>query len=317
MGFMEYYYPLSRYFRDTFGSPVRKVSVDAGFSCPNRDGLCGTQGCIFCDNAAFSPARRLSNGTITEQLDVGIARIAARYGSGRYIAYFQPATNTYAATERLAALYEQALRHEKIVGLAIGTRPDCLPEPTLDLLADLSQKTWLSLEIGLQTSHDRTLEFLRRGHDFACFADAVHRAKARNLRLGTHVILGLPGETRDQVRVTAERVAALGLHSVKLHNLYVVKNTPLARLWEAGQVTLPTLEEYAELAVDFLERLGEETVVERLAGDAPRDFLLAPAWSANKNPAAAAILAEFARRNSRQGALFSESMPPRLTKPRP
>lgn len=307
---MEYYYPLSRYFRETFGSPVRKVSVDARFSCPNRDGVCGTLGCIFCDNAAFSPARRNAEDSIAEQLDAGIARLAARYGEACYIAYFQPATNTYAPTERLAALYQEALRHEKIVGLAIGTRPDCLPEPTLDLLADFSQKTWLSLEIGLQTSHDQTLEFLRRGHDFACFADAVRRAKARNLRLGTHVILGLPGETRADVRATAERIAALGLHSVKLHNLYVVKNTTLSGLWETGQITLPTLEEYAALAVDFLERLSSETVIERLAGDAPRDFLLAPAWSTKKNAAADAIRSEFERRNSRQGALFRPKTPP-------
>lgn len=306
---MEYYYPLSRYFRETFGAPVRKVSVDAGFSCPNRDGTVGSAGCIFCDNAAFSPARRRGLPGVTEQLDDGIRRLADRYGESKYIAYFQTATNTYASVERLKALYEEALRHAGIVGLAVGTRPDCLSDETLDLLAEIDRKTWLSLEIGLQSGHDKTLAFLRRGHDCAAFFDAVRRAKARRLRLGAHLILGLPDESRAEIRQTAERIAPLGLESVKLHNLYVVKETPLAELWSAGKVALPTLEEYADIAVDVLERLAPETVIERLAGDAPRSFLLAPEWSARKNAAQNAIISAFQRRNTFQGRLFSPSDP--------
>ena len=299
----EYYYPLSRYFRQTFGRPVRKVSVDAGFSCPNRDGTIAAGGCIFCDNRAFSPARRLGIGSITQQIDEGIARVSRRFAEAAFIAYFQPSTNTYAPVDRLEAIYRQAIGHPKISGLAIGTRPDCVGDEVLDLLARLSRETWLSLELGLQSSCDQTLAFLNRGHDFASFLDAVKRASQRNLRLGVHVILGLPGEGRRQCRRTAEILADLPIHSIKLHNLYVVRDTPLAELWAAGQIPLPSLEEYADLAVDFLERTPGDVVIERLAGDAPRDFLLAPAWSADKNAPRQAIERQFARRGTRQGAL--------------
>ncbi|MBQ1454686.1 MAG: TIGR01212 family radical SAM protein [Thermoguttaceae bacterium] len=303
----DYYYPLSRYFRRTFGRPVRKVTVDAGFSCPNRDGTVGTRGCIFCDNRSFSPARRMGIGSITRQIDEGIARVSRRFADAAFIAYFQPSTNTYAPVDHLEALYRQAISHPQISGLAIGTRPDCVGDDVLDLLARLSRETWLLLELGLQSSCDQTLAFLNRGHNFASFLDAVKRASQRNLRLGVHVILALPGEGRGQCRRTAEILAALPIHSIKLHNLYVVRDTPLAELWAAGQIPLPSLEEYAGLAVDFLERIPEDVVIERLAGDAPRDFLLAPAWSAEKNAARLAIERQFAQRGTRQGAF----VPPR------
>ena len=299
------YYRLSDYFRTVFGEPVRKVSVDAHFSCPNIDGTLGRGGCIFCNNRSFSPARRRELPTVTEQLNDGVARLSARYGTQKFIAYFQPSTNTYAPVERLAELYGEALKQEKIVGLAIGTRPDSLPEETLDLLAEISRKTWLSLEIGIQTIHDSSLKFLNRGHDFAAIDDAIQRARRRRLRLAAHIILGLPNETADDQIATADYIAAQNFHSVKLHNLYVVQNTPLARMWTEGKITLPTLEEYAERAVDFLERLSPQTVIERLAGDAPRAFLLAPEWSGRKNAAQTAVLAEFRRRGSFQGRLFS------------
>lgn len=299
----EYFYPLSRYFRETFGCPVRKVTVDAGFSCPNRDGTTGTQGCIFCDNRAFSPARRMGMRSITEQIDEGISRLSRRYSQAAYIAYFQPSTNTYAPVDHLETLYRQALEHPKISGLAIGTRPDCVGDDVLDLLDRLSRKTWLSLELGLQSSFDRTLEFLHRGHNFTSFLDAVKRASKRSLRLGVHIILGLPGEGQRECRRTAEILAGLPIHSLKLHNLYVVRNTPLAELWAEGKITLPTLEEYANLVVDFLERVPSNVVIERLAGDAPSDYLLAPSWSAEKNASRETIEQVFAERRTRQGAL--------------
>lgn len=299
-----FYYPLGLYFRETFGEAVRKVSVDAGFSCPNIDGTVGRGGCLFCDNLSFSPSRRQGLGDIDAQMDEGIRRISARYGTRKFIAYFQPSTNTYAPVERLAALYRRAVSHPQMVGLAIGTRPDALPDDVLDLIAEIGKKTWVSLEIGLQSAKDETLRFLNRGHDFAAFADAADRAQRRGIRLGVHLILGLPGETSDDLLRTARLVAAMNLHSLKLHNLYVVKRTPLADLFFKGEIQLPSCGDYAKMVVDFLEIFSPQTVIERLAGDAPRDFLIAPPWSGEKMTVRNAVEAEFRRRGTWQGRYF-------------
>ena len=288
------YYTLSPYFKKEFGGVVRKISVDAHFSCPNIDGTVGRGGCIFCDAVSFSPGRRFGLEEIDAQIDDGIRQLQRRF-----------------QTEKA---YRTAIRRPEIVGLTIGTRPDALGDGVLDLLADIAKEKWLSLEIGLQTSHDATLRFLNRGHNYACFVDAVERAKLRNLRLGTHLILGLPGETRDDVVLTSRRVAALDLHSVKLHHLYVVKNTKLASLYAEGKVKLPTLEEYADLVVDALERFSPETVVERVAGEATEEFLVAPEWTAFKHAGRNAVDVAFRRRNSWQGKEYDpnwrEKTPP-------
>ena len=304
-----FYYPLGLYFRETFGEPVRKVSVDAGFSCPNVDGTVGTGGCVFCDNRSFSPSRRLGLPEIEDQIAEGIRRISARYKTRKFIAYFQPSTNTYAPPERLAVLYRRALAHPSVVGIAIGTRPDALPDTVLDVIAELANETWLSLEIGLQTAKDETLRFLHRGHDFASFADAVARAQKRGIRLGTHLILGLPGETDDDLLRTVRLTAAMNLHSVKLHNLYDEKNTPLAELYVKGAVTLPTCTDYARMVVDVLERFSPTTVIERIAGDAPVDFLIAPPWSGEKSTVRSGVEAEFRRRRTWQGRIFGADDP--------
>ena len=299
------YYPLSHYLRETFGGRVQKISVDAGFSCPNADGRVGTGGCIFCDNRSFSPARRMQIPAIAEQIREGAARVSARYKTAKYIAYFQPSTNTYAPVGELQRVWREALNAPGIVGLAIGTRPDTLPDDVLDLLAEIGKETWLSLEIGLQSAHDASLDFLNRGHHFDAFADAVARARARNIRVGAHFILGIPGETRGDILATARKTAPLGLHSIKLHNLYVVGGTRLAELYAAGKVLLPGRDEYVRLAADFLELFPPETVVERLAGDAPRDFLIAPSWSAEKGSRIRQdVEEEFRRRGTFQGSKF-------------
>ncbi|MBP5622075.1 MAG: TIGR01212 family radical SAM protein [Thermoguttaceae bacterium] len=261
------YYTLGAYFKREFGGIVRKISVDAHFSCPNIDGTVGRGGCVFCDAVSFSPSRRFGLEDIDAQIDDGIKQLQRRFDATKFIAYFQPSTNTHAPVETLEKAYRIALRRPEVVGLAIGTRPDALGNDVLDLLAEIAKEKWLSLEIGLQSSHDRTLRLLNRGHDYACFVDAVTRARSRSLRLGTHLILGLPGESRDDIVLTGRRVAALGIESVKLHHLYVEKNTVLAKMWEQGLVTLPSLEEYAEEVVDALETLSPETVVERVAGE--------------------------------------------------
>jgi radical SAM protein (TIGR01212 family) len=299
---------------------VWKVSVDGNFDCPNRDGTVGRGGCIYCDPASFSPSRRLAVGqvanlpdmprqignlphmSITEQLQDGIARLSARHRVDRFVAYFQPATNTYAPVEQLRVLYEEALAHPQVVGLVIGTRPDCVPDETLDLLAEFARRTWVSLELGLQTSHDRTLAWLNRGHHYQAFVGAVERGHRRGLDIGAHVILGLPGESRDDMQATARELARLKVHAVKLHNLYAVKGTPLADMVERGEVALPSLAEYAGWVVDFLEWLPSECVIDRLSGDAPRQYLVGPDWCLDKAAILAAIDAEFARRGTRQGA---------------
>lgn len=298
------YYTLSQYYKREFGGVVRKISVDAHFSCPNIDGTVGRGGCIFCDAVSFSPGRRFGLEDIDAQIDDGIKKLTRRFDASRFIAYFQPSTNTHAPIETLEKAYGVALRRPEVVGLAIGTRPDALGEDVLDLLAKIAKEKWLSLEIGLQSSHDKTLKYLNRGHDYACFVDAVKRANARGLRLGTHLVLGLPGETREDARLTARRVASLPIHSVKLHNLYVVKKTRLAVLWEQGSVDLPTLEEYAEYAADAIEVLPPDTIVERVAGEAERDFLLAPEWTGVKHAGRNAVEKALKARNTWQGKFY-------------
>jgi len=295
------YHSLNFFYQKKFGCRVWKVSVDGGFDCPNRDGTLGTGGCIFCDPASFSPSRRMALPSITAQVQEGIRRLAPRYGAERFVAYFQPATNTYGPPTRLEALYEEAISHPKVVGLAVGTRPDCVGDDVLDLLAHISRRTWLSVEYGLQTIHDRTLEWLQRGHHYDCFLDAADRSRRRGLKIGVHVILGLPGETHEDMRATARELARLRVGSVKIHNLYAVKNTPLADLVSRGEVSFPALHQYAGWVVDFLEELPPDCVVDRLSGDAPPEYLIGPSWCLGKSAVRAAVEAEFRRRDSWQG----------------
>jgi len=298
------YYRLNRYFRRVFGGPTWKVSVDAGFGCPNADGTVARGGCVFCNIRSFSPSRRLGVHSIAEQIAQGKTRLGQRYGAARFVAYFQPATNTYAPVERLRTAYEEALRQPGIVGLAIGTRPDCVPDEVLDLLADLSQRTWLSLELGLQTIHDRSLDWMNRGHHYDAFLDAVRRSRLRGLHLGVHLILGLPQESRDDMLATAREIARLKIESVKLHNLYAVKDTRLAQAVEQGTVQLLERDEYVNCVVDFLEHLSPDCVIDRLSGDAPPQYLVAPPWCLDRSGVRVAVERELQRRNTWQGRCF-------------
>jgi uncharacterized protein len=295
------YYSLGFYCQHQFGCRVWKVSVDAGLNCPNRDGTLGQGGCVFCDPDSFSPSRRLGHHSITAQIDAGIRRLSARHRVERFIAYFQPATNTHAAVERLRSLFAEAIGHPAIVGLAIGTRPDCVGDDVLDLLGELSQQTWLLVEYGLQTVHDRTLDWIGRGHHFDAFLDAADRSRQRRLAVGAHVILGLPGESRDDMLATARELGRLELHSVKIHNLYAVKNTRLAELVAAGEVRLPEMQDYVGWVVDFLENLPPNCVIDRLSGDASPQYLVGPQWCLDKAAIRSAIEAEFRRRGTWQG----------------
>lgn len=299
------YHAYSFFLRRKFGARVQKVSVDAGFTCPNVDGTLAVGGCVFCDNRSFSPSRRVPRTVIRDQIDDGIRRLKRRYNVDRFLAYFQPATNTYAPVERLQPLYEQAIDHPDVVGMAIGTRPDCVRDDVLDLLEGIAQRTYLSVEYGLQTIHNRSLDWMNRQHHYDAFLDAVERSRGRGFEICAHVILGLPGESHEDMLATAKELARLRIDAVKLHNLYAVKNTPLGDSVLAGEVKLIELDEYIRTLVDFLELLPPECIVERVSGDAPPDYLIAPAWCLDKPGVRRALDAEFERRDSFQGRTLS------------
>jgi radical SAM protein (TIGR01212 family) len=315
------YFSLKFYYSQMFDFPVRKITVDAGFSCPNIDGTVGYNGCIFCDNKSFSPSRRkakndedfqntylLSANETTFEIRKQILTSAQHYEnrepSAKYIAYFQPSTNTYAPLKQLELLYSTALAEKNIIGLAVGTRPDVLPDDVLDLCASITTKTYFVVELGLQSIHNKTLQFLNRGHDYHTFLDAYHRLKERNIHANIHLILGLPGETRDDLLATADEIARLRPHSVKLHNLYVPRGTLLAEMCYDERVRLPTIDQYVSYVVDFIERQPEETVIDRVVADGHSSHTIAPSWYRNKNLVINKIEEEFARRNTYQGKMI-------------
>ncbi len=296
------YLDLNTHLRRRFGGRVQKITLDAGLTCPNRDGRVGTGGCLYC-NVRGSGTGAWDRGlSLTAQLQEGMARLKSRYGAERFIAYFQSFSNTYASLEHLKGLYEEALSYPEVVGLSIGTRPDCLSEAVLDLLAGYARERLVWLELGLQSAHDQTLAALNRGHDLACFSRAVEQAASRGLEVVAHVILGLPGEGPAEMAATAAYLARLPLQGVKIHLLYVVKGSGLARLYGEGAYTCLTEDEYVQLAMDFVELLPEHLVIHRLTGDPHREELLAPEWCLDKPRVLRRIREEFARRGSRQGS---------------
>lgn len=302
--------PLKRYntFSDelkrVFGCRVQRISVDAGFSCPNRDGKLDSQGCIFCGgggSGAYSIRRDL---VICGQIEDGKEVMRRKYKAQRFLAYFQAYSNTYAPLEQLRSLYGQALSVPDVVGLIIATRPDCLSDQVLDYLQQLSQQTYLWLELGVQSMHDRTLELINRRHDHACSVDAIQRAKTRGIRVCAHVILGLPGETRTQMLAMAGELNRLGVDGVKLHLLHVMKGTALAGMYGRGELRVMDRDEYAGVVCDFLERLDSRILIHRLTGDGGHDNLLAPLWSLKKFEILNLIDAELKRRGTRQGSRY-------------
>jgi radical SAM protein (TIGR01212 family) len=300
------YYSCNFFLQRRFGRRVQKVSIDAGFTCPNVDGTVATGGCTFCDNRSFSPSRRLPRAGILGQIDQSIARMRLRYRKCKnFLAYFQPATNTYAPVERLRAVYEEALSHPQIVGLVIGTRPDCVPNDVLGLLEEIAGRTYLSVEYGMQTIHDRSLDWMNRGHHHDAMLDAVERSRGRGFEIGAHAILGLPGESHDDMMATARELGRLGVDAVKIHNLYCVKNTPLADQVASGEVTLMERAEYVRTLVGFIELLPPTIIVDRISGDAPPDYFVGPSWCLDKPAVKNAVLAEFARRETFQGRVFA------------
>jgi radical SAM protein (TIGR01212 family) len=311
------WYDFKAYLRREFGGRVAKLPIDAGFTCPNRDGARGTGGCTYCDGRGSALRRAGALPGVTAQLAAGEARYRA-HGYGKFIPYFQTFTNTHGAPlVRLRGLFEEALAFSPdVVGLAVGTRPDCVPDPVLDLLAGCAGRARVFLELGLQSAHPATLARVNRCHSWEESCDAVHRAAGRGLAVVAHLILGLPGETPAMMRGTARAVARLPLAAVKIHSLLVLDGTPLAAEWRRGRVALPDLAGYAALAADVLEELPPGVAIQRLAADGFRDVRLAPGWAAEKHAVIAAIDAELARRGSRQGSRFApDAAPARIPPP--
>jgi radical SAM protein (TIGR01212 family) len=275
------YYDLNRALRERFGCRVQKVSLDAGLSCPNRDGRVGRGGCIYC-NARGSGTGASAFSSITEQLEKGMASLRRRYKAEKFIAYFQSFSNTYAPPEELRRLYEEALAVPDVEGLAIGTRPDCIDEEVLDLLEELSQRVFLTMEYGLQSIHDRTLERIHRGHTFAVFKETLEKTRRRGVDVCIHIILGLPGEGRQEMLETAEALARMDIQAVKVHLLYVVRGTALHRLYDAGEYRCLDRETYASIVAEFLSFLPPGVVIHRLTGDPHPGELVAPLWALEK-----------------------------------
>ncbi len=271
---------LSDYYRAKFGCKVYKLSLDGGFTCPNRDGTLGHGGCIFCGGDGGSAFAAQGND-ITRQLQEAKARVAFK-GGEKFIAYFQSFTNTYAPVERLRQLYEAAIAPQEIVGLAIGTRPDCLPEDVIGLLAEINRRKPVSVELGLQTVHPKSVEYIRRGYYNNVYFDTLRRLKAAGIEVVTHIILGLPGETAEQMVETTRAAVDAGTDGVKFHLLHVLKNTDLEKDYLAGKFRCLELEEYAEVLDRCLIELKPDTVIHRITGDGAKKDLIAPLWSADK-----------------------------------
>lgn len=285
-----------------YGERVHKIALDAGFTCPNRDGSKGIGGCTFCNNKSFAPGTR-DEAPLAAQFERARSRIARRTRARRFIAYFQAYTNTYARVDELRALYDAALAAPDVVGLSIGTRPDCVPPEVLDLLAeyrDQGHEVWL--ELGLQSSFDATLARVNRGHGYAEYTAAAKAARARGIPLCCHLIVGLPDETETHYHITLDRVLDAGVDGLKLHPLHVVKHTRLAIEWKRGEYQPMNEADYLRIAADLIERTPWEVVYHRVTGTAARDILLAPEWCAKKWDVLNGITAELARRGSRQGA---------------
>ena len=301
------YRDLNTYLRQRFGQRVHKLTVDAGLSCPNRDGTLSSMGCIYC-NARGSGTGAFAKGiSVQQQLEQNKAAVARRFKARKFIAYFQSYSNTYAPVETLARLYDEALSVEDIVGLAIGTRPDCVNDDVLDLLAVFAKRHLVWLEYGLQSACDRTLQRINRGHDVACFSDALKRTRRRGLAVCAHVILGLPGETRLDRLGTARYLAEHSIDGVKLHLLYVIRGTPLERLYRQGKFKCLQQDEYVQLVCDFIERLPPETIIHRVTGDPHADELVAPKWALRKRETLDHIVGVFQQRQSRQGNHYNHN----------
>jgi radical SAM protein (TIGR01212 family) len=304
------YYDLKSFWRNRFGGKVYKLPIDAGFTCPNRDGSIATGGCIYCDGRGSRLRQEGSLPSVSEQIRRGQAYYRKHRQAGQFIAYFQTFTNTYASRDRLKALYDEALSQKDVIGLSIGTRPDCVGDEVLELLQGYARDHHVWLEFGLQSVHDRTLALINRGHNYARFLDAVNRTSGRGIHICAHIIVGLPDESRFDVLATARTLAALPIDGIKIHLLLALQGTTIGEMYAAGRLIMLQKEEYVGTVCDILEILPPSMVIQRLTADGYRDIFLAPAWAANKMEVLNSIDRELEIRDTFQGSKYKSPLTP-------
>ena len=303
---MKPYHDFSEFLALKFPYKVQKISINAGFTCPNRDGTKGRGGCTYCNNQSFSPGYGKPQKSVSEQLADGIRFFSRKYPQMKYLAYFQSYTNTYDSVEKLIALYQEALAYPDVAGIIIGTRPDCMPDALLDYFAELNKKTFVLIEYGVETTLNRTLERVNRQHTWEESAQAIIRTAEKGIAVGAHLILGLPGETEDDILRHADTLSALPLTTVKLHQLQIIRGTAMAkeyaRLPESFHIF--GLEEYVDLCVKFAERLNPDFCIERFASQSPKELLIAPDWGLKNYVLTEKIIKRFKEKETWQGKAF-------------
>lgn len=301
-----YYYSYSTYLREVFGERVQKITLNAGFTCPNRDGSKGSGGCTYCNNDSFSPQFSAKNDSVTKQVNDGIAFFAHKYENQKYLAYFQSFSNTYGNLEHLKCIYEEALAHPQVVGLVIGTRPDCVNGEILDYLAELSEKVYVMVEYGVESTYDATLLAINRGHCYADSVTAINESHKRGITTSAHLILGLPGETKEQMLDEAGIISQLPITTLKLHQLQIVRQTVMAKQYSANPQTfgLFTVDEYIELLTDFIARMSPKIVLERFVSQTPGELLIAPQWGLKNFEFSAKLEKRLREKNIKQGDLW-------------
>ena len=275
---ISHYNDYGTWIRSKFPFRVQKISVNAGFSCPNRDGRIGHGGCIYCDNRTFNPAYCNSNDSITRQLEEGKRFFSRKYPDMKYLAYFQAYTNTYESVERLKELYDEALRVDDVVGIVIGTRPDCMSDELLDYLEQLNKQTFLIVEYGIETANDKTLIRINRGHSFECVRNTVERTVAKGIITGGHIILGLPGEDAKESLRQAPIISSLPINILKIHQMQIIRDTKLAKIYEENQFHVYSANEYIELISEYIKLIRKDIVIERFVSQSPKELLIAPHW---------------------------------------
>lgn len=291
-----------------FAGKVQKISINGGFTCPNRDGTVGHGGCTFCNNQTFNPDYCRSELSVTAQLQEGIRFFARKYPAMRYLAYFQAYTSTYDDLPQLIARYEEALAVDGVVGIIIGTRPDCMPPALLDYLSQLAQRTFVTVEYGVESTLDSTLQRINRGHDYACAVDAITRTAKAGITTGAHLILGLPGESHEDMLSHATRLSQLPLHTIKLHQLQLIRGTVMGNEYLAhpGHFTIPDIDTYIDRAIDFAELLRPDIVIERFVSQSPAELLIAPHWGVKNHEFTARLLRRMRERDTYQGAKWQQ-----------
>ena len=283
------------------GCKAQKLSVDAGLTCPNRDGTLGRGGCTFCDNRTFNPAYCRQGGSITDQLEAGKRFFSRKYPTMKYLAYFQSYSNSYGTLSHLKELYEEALRVPDVVGLVIGTRPDCMPDALLEYLEELNRHTFLLVEYGVESANEETLVRVNRGHTFAQARECIIRTAQRGIRVGVHMILGFPWETRSELIRQAQLIASLPITTLKLHQLQVIRGTQLAREYELHPWPLPTAEEYVDLVLEYISHLPSSLVLERFVSQSPPEYVIAPRWGLKNHEFSALVKKAIQKRSTQLG----------------